>query len=79
MLNFIKLQTDKGITCDAECNCVRSDILLRAAIGYLGLIVVGRNPFQTNKIQFELYKMTHCNSEVQRTRRFGDRRGFAGY
>lgn len=57
-LNFIKIQTDEGITGYAECNCVRSDAVLRAAIGYLGPLVIGRNPFQTEKIQFELYKTT---------------------
>jgi len=57
-LNFVKIQTDEGINGSAECNCVRSADVLRAAIGYLGSLVVGRNPFQTEKIQFDLYRAT---------------------
>lgn len=57
-LNFVKVGTDEGITGYAECNCVRSEAILRAAITYLGSLVMGRNPFQTEKIQFDLYRAT---------------------
>ncbi|MCZ6633896.1 MAG: mandelate racemase/muconate lactonizing enzyme family protein [bacterium] len=57
-LNFLKVETDEGITGYSECNCVRSHDMLRAAIQYLGGLIVGKNPFQTEKIQVELYHAT---------------------
>ena len=57
-LNFIQIETDEGITGYSECNCVRSQAILRVPITALGDLVIGRDPFQTERIQFDLYRAT---------------------
>jgi L-alanine-DL-glutamate epimerase-like enolase superfamily enzyme len=57
-LNFVKIQTDDGITGYAECNCQRTDKMVRAAIEHAGSLVIGRDPFQTERIQLDLYRAT---------------------
>ena len=58
ILNFVKIQTDAGIIGYAECNCMRTAPILRAAIEYLGALVVDRDPFQTERIQHDLCRAT---------------------
>ncbi len=58
ILNFIKIETDEGLTGYAECNCVRSAPILRAAIEYLGGLVIGCDPFHTERIQHDLCRAT---------------------
>lgn len=57
-LNFVKVRTDGGYTGWSECNCMRSDPMLKPAIEHIGSLVVGRNPFQTERIQLDLYRTT---------------------
>jgi len=57
-LNFVKVQTDAGITGWAECNCKWTHEIIRAAIEYAGSLVIGRDPFQTERIQLDLYAAT---------------------
>ena len=56
--NFVKIRTDDGITGWAECNCMRSDPMLKPAIEHIGSQAVGRDPFQTERIQLDLYRAT---------------------
>lgn len=56
--NFVKVQTDDGITGYAECNCQRTDRMLKAAIEHAGSMIVGKDPFQTERIQIDLYRAT---------------------
>ena len=63
----IRIHTDEGITGYAECNCVRSEEILRAAIGYLGSLVIGRNPFQTGQLG-------NRQNAYQHHSRYGDQR-----
>ncbi|MBS10800.1 MAG: hypothetical protein CME19_04265 [Gemmatimonadetes bacterium] len=54
--NCVKIQTDEGITGYAECNCQRTARMIRSAIEHVGNLVMGRDPFQTEKIQIDLYR-----------------------
>lgn len=56
--NFVKIQTDDGITGYSECNCMRSHPMLKPAIEHIGAQVLGRNPFHTEKIQLDLFRAT---------------------
>ena len=58
ILNFVRIRTDQSITGYAECNCKWSAPVIGAAIEYLGGLVIGRDPFHTERIQHDLYVAT---------------------
>ena len=73
--NCVKIQTDEGITGYAECNCQRTGRMIRSAIEHVGNLVMGRDPFHTEKIQIDLYRATQrqIGPVIKRGRRM-DRR-----
>ena len=58
ILNFVRIRTDQGLTGCAECNCKWSAPVIRAAVEYLGGLVIGRDPFHTERIQHDLCAAT---------------------
>jgi galactonate dehydratase len=56
--NFVKVSTDEGLVGWSECTAMRTAPMLTAAIRYLGSLIVGEDPMNTEAALLKLYGVT---------------------
>lgn len=54
--NFVKVETDDGIYGWGEASLGTNELSLEGMINDLKRLIVGRNPFETEKLMFEVYR-----------------------